>query len=117
MQIDRVEVRYVNERGGMELYGLGFFNFDGHTGGYSQMRAKLRLVHRTARCAYTRTAMRSPRSAARVAREGTTDSLGHAGPPFDRSSGDAGVGRRARQKAASATCEWSAWGAAAASWT
>jgi hypothetical protein len=47
MEVERIEVRYVNPAGSIELYGIGLYSFDtGLTAPVtSQMRTKLRLVY------------------------------------------------------------------------
>jgi hypothetical protein len=47
-QVDRVEIRYVHERGGMELYGLGLYNFDTRqtTGVSQEQRRGQRVIYR-----------------------------------------------------------------------
>jgi hypothetical protein len=48
MRVDRIEIRYVYDEGGIEVYGLGLYNFEtGETAGLTrQMRSKLRSVYR-----------------------------------------------------------------------
>ena len=48
MRVDRIEIRHVYERGGIEVYGLGLYNFEtGETAGLTrQMRSKLRTIYR-----------------------------------------------------------------------
>ncbi len=48
MDVDRIEVRYVNPVGGIEVYGIGIYNFDTRetTAAYREMRTKLRMVYR-----------------------------------------------------------------------
>jgi hypothetical protein len=48
MRVDRIEVRYVYDEGGIEVYGLGLYNFaTGDTFGLTrQMRSKLRPIYR-----------------------------------------------------------------------
>ena len=48
MRVDRIELRYVHPLGGIEVYGLGLYNFEtGETAGVTQrMRTKLRRIYR-----------------------------------------------------------------------
>ncbi len=48
MRVDRIELRYLHPLGGIEVYGLGLYNFEtGETAGVTQrMRTKLRRIYR-----------------------------------------------------------------------
>ena len=44
MRVDRIEIRYLHDQGGIEVYGLGIYNFD--TGETSGMTRQMRPVSR-----------------------------------------------------------------------
>jgi len=48
MRVDRIEMRHVHDQGGIEVYGLGLYDFEtGETAGLTrQMRSKLRTIYR-----------------------------------------------------------------------
>jgi hypothetical protein len=50
MEVERVEIRAIHPLGGVEIYGIGLYDFEtGQTSGLSpEMRAKLRLVYQDA---------------------------------------------------------------------
>jgi hypothetical protein len=88
-QVDRVEIRYVHERGGMELYGLGLYNFDTRqtTGVGQEQRRGQRVIYRDPQVRIIERPDAFPRAyvvpAARVAPEDRTALSAMLDTPFD----------------------------------
>jgi hypothetical protein len=89
MRVDRIEIRYVGDEGGIEVYGLGLYNFEtGATSGLTrQMRSKLRTVYRDDEVQVTENLNAFPRAyvvpAGRLAPERFTPLSAMLDTPFD----------------------------------
>jgi hypothetical protein len=89
MRVDRIEMRHVHEQGGIELYGLGLYNFEtGETAGLTrQMRSKLRTIYRDDEVRITENLAPFPRAyvvpSARFTPEGFTALSAMLDTPFD----------------------------------
>lgn len=92
MEVERIELRYVHERGGIEVYGLGLYNFDTRqtAGVRQQMRSKLRPVYQDEQVRIVENLAAFPRAyvvpRARLAPEGSEALSAMLDSPFDPSS-------------------------------
>ena len=89
MRVDRIELRYIHPLGGIEVYGLGLYNFDtGETAGVTQsMRSKLGAAYQDDEIRVSQNSAAFPRAYvvpnARVAPDGSNALSAMLDTPFD----------------------------------